>query len=132
MVKQKSVPCYVANGGLHNVINVPFGIFTRLRLHRLVKNCLKSWQHFETMIVIEPEEADIKLLQGLDAFLSLNLKPKSTRSEAVKLLSANEENLKPSRRMIAEEKDFNVVTFAISTGLIVIMFLIGAHIESFS
>lgn len=127
-MKQKSVPCYVPNGGVHNIINVPMGAFVRLRLKKLVNKLLGSYKHFETFIAIQPEDADIKLLNALDAIMSLNLKPKQTRTKAKALLAAHEKNLKPTSGVKAEE-EINLISLAISVGLIVILFLLAASAE---
>lgn len=127
-MKQKSVPCYVPNGGVHNIINVPMGAFVRLRLKKLVARLLASYSHFETFIAIQPEEADIKLLNALDAIMALNLKPKATRTKARTLLSTHEKNLKPTPQDQEEER-INLVGVAISVGLVILLFIIAAHLE---
>lgn len=129
MVKKQSVPCYVRNGGVHNIVNVPFGQFTRLALRKLVQQLLKSAQTFETMFVVEVTEANVKILKALDEILSLNLKPKENRQNAVLLTTAHEKNLKPTARQHGNEEEINLVSLALSCGLLVILFLLAAHVQ---
>lgn len=129
MVKKHSIPCYVANGGEHNIVNVPLGIFTRLRLRRFVQQLLKSAQQFETMFVVKFDTKDLQLLQSLDKILSLNLKPKSNRAAAKILTAAGEKNLKPTARQHGKDEFVNLVELSVSLGLIVLLFIVAAHIE---
>lgn len=129
MPKKQSIPCYVNNGGVHNIVNVPFGQFTRLHLKQFAQELLKSASTFETMYVAQVTEKNLKLLKGLVQILSLNLKPKQNRRGAIVLTAANEKNLKPSVPKQGNDEEVNLVSFALSVGLITLLFLLAAHIE---
>lgn len=129
MSHKKSIPCYLPNGGGNNIVNVPFGIFTRVELKILVGELLKNLQLFETMLVAKATERNVKLLRGLDAFLAMgDLKPKSKREAAQNLLAENEKNLKQNERDEGTG-GLNLVDFSIKCGLIALCYLITAHLE---
>lgn len=129
MVKKHSIPCYIANGGVHNVVNVPLGIFQRLRLRRFVHTLLKSAQQFETMFVAKVDEKDLQLLEGLHKILNLDLKPKANRRKAKLLTAAHERNLKPSAAQKSNDEFVNLVSLSLSLGLITLLFLIAARVQ---
>lgn len=80
------------------------------------------------MVAIQPQAGDIKLLNALVEILSLNLKPKATRSEALALLAAHEKNLKPFKRLDGKDELCNLVQFSLSCGLIAILFMLASHL----
>lgn len=129
MSKKHSIPCYIANGGEHFIVNVPLGQFTRVRIKHLCQDLLKNLGTFETMLVAKATPYNVKVLKALVDILSLDLKPKTARSAANNLLAAHEKNLKPSARELGKEEDLNLVKFAIACGLIGICFLIVAHLN---
>ena len=131
-MRKSSVPCYVRNGGEHEIINIPMGQFTRWRLKLLVRELLKNGKTLETFVAAKASDATINLLEGLLKILSLNLKPKENRSTAWGLTTATEKNLKPTQRKDgSEEEDLNLVQFAVSCGLVTIAYLIGAMLHYF-
>ena len=129
MAHKKSIPCYVPNGGVHNVVNIPMGIFVRAELKKLVAQLLKHHATLQTMVAAPATPRTLTLLRGLDAFLRFDLKPKTPRRMAKVLLTENEKNLKPTAREAGEVESFNFVTFAISCGLIAFIFLLASHLE---
>lgn len=128
-MKQKQIPCYVPDGGVHNVVNVPMGIFTRAELRKLIRELLANWRKFETMVVAPATPRTLKLLQGLDNFLQHDLKLKSSRKVASALLSANEKNLKPRQREQGTDFRQDMLILSLQCGLVVILFLLAAHLE---
>ena len=128
-MRKKSIPCYIKNGGVHNVVNVPMGIFTRAELCKLVRRLLVSLENLETFVAAEATPRTIKLLQGLDKFLSVDLKSRSSRPDACTVLAVNEKNLKPSQPTNGDETPLNFVDFSIKCGLLVIEYIIAAHLE---
>lgn len=75
-------------------------------------------------------EKNLVLIRGLVKILSLDLKPKANRREAETLTAANEENLKPKQRENGSEQEkVNLIQFAISCGLVAILYIIAAHLE---
>lgn len=131
-MRKKSIPCYIKNGGVHNVVNVPMGIFTRAELCKLVRRLLASLKNLETFVAAEATPRTIKLLQGLDKFLSVDLKSRSSRPDACTVLAVNEKNLKPSQPTHGDEASLNFVDFSIKCGLIVLAYVIAAHLEFLS
>lgn len=128
-MRKKSIPCYLNNGGEHEIINIPMGQYTRWRLKLLTKELLKNGKTLETFVAAKASDATIKLLEGLLKILSLNLKPRDNRREALKLTTANEKNLKPNQRETGSDEEVNLVQFAVSCGLVAIAFLIGAMLQ---
>ncbi len=128
-MKKQSVPCYVANGGVHNIVNLPLGQFTRWRLKLLVRELLKNGKSLETFVAAKATPHTIKLLEGLAKILDLNLKPKQNREAADILTTATEKNLKPTARPAANTQYLNLVQFSISCGLVVLCYLIGAFLQ---
>lgn len=131
-MRKKSIPCYIKNGGVHNVVNVPMGIFTRAELCKLVRRLLASLKNLETFVAAEATPRTVKLLQGLDNFLSVDLKSRSSRPEASTLLAVNEKNLKLSQPTIGDEAQLNFVDFSVKCGLIALLYIIAAHLEYLS
>jgi hypothetical protein len=128
-MKKQSVPCYVANGGVHNIVNVPLGQFTRYQLKQLIRELLKTGKTLETFVAAKATKKTIKLLEGLLRILDLNLKPKSSREAAIHLLTEYEENLKPTARRQGKEEVKNLVSFSISCGLITLCYMVGAFLQ---
>lgn len=129
-MRKISVPCYIKNGGHMHIINVPMGVFVRLRLKRLCDELLARAAVLQTFVAAEATPATLELLRGLSKILSLNLKPKKSREAANTLLADNEINLSKKVSLSAnEEEEINLVSFAISCGLIAILFLLGAHLN---
>lgn len=128
-MKKQSVPCYVANGGVHNIVNVPLGQFTRYQLKQLCRELLRTGKTLETFVAAKATMKTIKLLEGLLKILDLNLKPKSSREAAVHLLTEYEENLKPTARRQGKEEVQNLVSFSISCGLITLCYMVGAFLQ---
>lgn len=112
-----------------HIINVPMGAFVRLRLKKLCEELLARGEALQTFVAAEATPATLTLLRGLSKILSLNLKPKASREKAKNLLSENEKNLSETVRLSANEEDFNLVSFALSCGLIVVIFLLGCHLD---
>lgn len=129
MKRKISVPCYVNNGGVHNIVNIPIGQFTRAALKSLCRELLQSAQQFETMFVCEVTERKVKIIKALAEILDLNLKPKENRRKAIVLTTVHEKNLKPSALQPGNEEEINLVSFSLSCGLITILFLLAAHIQ---
>lgn len=128
-MKKQSVPCYVANGGVHNIVNVPLGQFTRYQLKQLCRELLRTGKTLETFVAAKATTKTIKLLEGLLKILDLNLKPKSSREAAIHLLTDYEENLKPTARRQGKEEVQNLVSFCISCGLISLCYMVGAFLQ---
>ena len=128
-MKHRQIPCYVPDGGVHNVVNIPMGIFTRAELRRLIRELLANWRKFETMVVAPATPRTLKLLQGLDNFLQHDLKLKRNREDALTLLAANEKNLKPRKRELGEDFRQDMLLLSLQCGLVVILFLLAAHLE---
>lgn len=129
-MRKTSIPCYVKNGGVHDVVNIPLGAWTRVRLKHLCRELLKSQSTLQTFCAAKATSHNMALIKGLLEILSLNLKPKSNREAAVVLTSANEKNLKPTQRMKgSDEETTNLVQFSISCGLIALLYLLAAHLE---
>lgn len=128
-MKKQSVPCYVANGGVHNIVNVPLGQFTRYQLKQLCRELLRTGKTLETFVAAKATPKTIHLLEGLLKILDLNLKPKSSREAAVHLLTANEKNLKPTARRQGKDEVENLVSFSISCGLITLCYMVGAFLQ---
>lgn len=129
IMKKQSVPCYIANGGVHNIVNVPLGQFTRYQLKQLIRELLKTGKTLETFVAAKATTKTIKLLEGLLKILDLNLKPKSSREAAVHLLTEYEENLKPAARRQGKIEVENLVSFSISCGLITLCYMVGAFLQ---
>lgn len=129
MSHSKSIPCYVPNGGEHYIVNIPLGQFTRLYLKRLVNELLRNYQTFGTMVVAKATPKTIQLLSGLSKILDVNLKPKENRQQFRVLTTATEKNLKPTAAKSADDQAFNIVTFAVSCGLVAIMFILAGHLD---
>lgn len=129
MKRKVSVPCYINNGGVHNIVNIPFGQFTRAALKRFVNELLQSAKQFETMFVCKVTDRNLKVLKALAEILSLNLKPKGNRRQANLLTTVYEKNLKPSALQQGNEEEINLVSFSLSCGLITLLFLLAAHIQ---
>lgn len=105
-------------------------MFTRARLLNLCKELLKSHTTLETFMAAKATEKNLTLIRGLVQILSLNLKPKGNRREAEALTSAYEKNLKPSlRENGSEQEKVNLIQFAISCGLIALIYILAAHLE---
>lgn len=129
MPKLKAIPCYVPNGGVHDVVNIPMGKFTRAELKNFCKQLLQSAQQFETMFVATVTPKTLKLLSGLAQLCDIDLKPKSNRRKCQLLTAANEKNLKPSAQAVGNDEKINLVSLSLSLGLITLLFLIAAHLE---
>lgn len=130
MTKKQSVPCYVRNGGIHGILNIPLGMFSRVRLLNFCKELLKSQSTLETFMAAKATEKNLVLIRGLIQILSLDLKPKENRREAQALTAAVEKNLKPKQRENGSEQEkVNLVQFAISCGLIALIYILAAHLE---
>lgn len=129
MSHKKSIPCYIANGGVHNVVNFPMGVFMRGEMKKLCRELLKNLDCLQTFVAAEATPRTIKLLRGLSAMLEVDLKPIKNRRMAKRLLSANEKNLKPSEMKNGSDDDFNMVDFAVSCGLIGLLYILSAHLE---
>lgn len=130
MLHSKSLPCYIANGGAHGIVNVPMGIFTRLELKKLVRVLLQHHRTLGTFVAAPASPRTLQLLRGLEAFLEFDLKPKAERSEAEKLLAVNEKNLSQAKTLSGSGGEpFNMVTFAVSCGLIAFLFMLQAHLN---
>lgn len=113
-----------------HIVNVPMGVFVRLRLKRLCDELLARAATLQTFVAAEATPATLELLRGLSKILSLNLKPKSNREAAKTLLAENEINLSEKVSLSAnEEEEINLVSFAISCSLIAVLFLLGAHLN---
>lgn len=129
-MKQKtSIPCYVNNGGVHNIVNIPMGQFTRAALKQFCRELLQSAQQFETMFVAEVTDRKLKIIRALAEILDQNLKPKENRRKAMLLTTAHEKNLKPSALQQGKEEEINLVSLSLSCGLITLLFLLAAHIQ---
>lgn len=129
-MKQKtSIPCYVNNGGVHNIVNIPMGQFTRAALKQFCRELLQSAQKFETMFVAEVTDRKLKIIRALAEILDQNLKPKENRRKAMLLTTAHEKNLKPSALQQGNEEEINLVSLSLSCGLITLLFLLAAHIQ---
>lgn len=128
-MSKKSIPCYIPNGGEHFIVNIPMGQFTRVRLKNFCKELLSNLQTFETMFVAQATEKNRQLLEGLVSLLEIDFKPKENRRAAELLTTANEENLKPSRREIGNERFVNLVSLSVKAGLIILMFLFVFHLN---
>lgn len=128
-MNKKSIPCYVKNFGVHNVLNIPFGMNQRIQLKKFLRELDSRQREFETMFVAKATAANIILVRGLMKILDIDFKRKTTRSKAVKLLSAHEKNLKQNRTGTNEPEDINLVDFALSCGLLAILFMLAAHME---
>lgn len=128
-MRKFSVPCYVQNGGVHNIVNIPLGQFTRYRLRQLVRELLRNGKQLETFVAAKATPKTIQLLAALDKILGLNLKPKESREAANILTTAAEKNLKPTVAKAASEKEVNLVSFSVSCGLIVLCYMIGAFLQ---
>ena len=129
MSHKKSIPCYVPNGGEHFVVNIPMGIFTRVRLKNLCKELLQNLQTFETMIVAKATKKNVQILEGLVKILDLDYKPLANRSAAQTLLTAVEKNLKPTATSHEDEEEVNLISFSVSCGLIAVIFMLVAHLD---
>ena len=129
MSRKTSIPCYVNNGGVHNIVNIPFGQFTRAALKSFVNELLQSAQQFETMFICKVTDRNLQILKALAEILSFNLKPKENRRKAKLLTTVHEKNLKPSALQTGNEEEINLVSLSLSLGLITLLFLIAAHIE---
>lgn len=128
-MRKKSIPCYVSNGGIHNVVNIPMGQFTRSRLKDLIRELLKSGKTLETFVAAKATPKTIQLLEGLLKILDLNLKPKSSREAATNLITVNEKNLKPKSQVRGSEEEVNLLSFSLSCGLIALCYLVSAFLE---
>lgn len=128
-MRKFSVPCYVQNGGVHNIVNIPLGQFTRYRLRQLVRELLRNGKKLETFVAAKATPKTIQLLAALDEILGMNLKPKESREAANILTTATEKNLKPTAAKAASEEEVNLVSFSISCGLIVLCYMVGAFIQ---
>lgn len=128
-MNKKQIPCYLPNGGTHQIVNVPLGIFTRAELRRLVRELLDHHKQLGTFIAAEATPRVLSLLNGLHVILGLNLKPAAVRRKAAYWYAANEKNLK--RLAVNEETGevVDLVKVAASFGLIAIIFLIVAHLD---
>lgn len=129
MKRQISVPCYVRNGGVNNIVNIPMGVFMRQELKALITELLSTQKTLSTFCAAHATERKIKLLKGLHEILSLNLKPKDARKQAETLLTVNEKNLNDGTKMPSNEESVNLVSLAVSCGLIIFLFLVGAHVS---
>lgn len=128
-MRKKSIPCYLPNGGEHNVVNIPMGQFTRARLKQLCRELLENLQTFETMVVAKATTQNVKLIRGLYQILDIDYKPRAARRRAEILTSVYEKNLKPTTPNDGEEELVNLVSLAVSCGLITLLYLLAAHIE---
>lgn len=128
-MRKKSIPCYIANGGEHDVVNIPLGQFTRWRLKLLVHELLRTRQTLETFVAAKATPKNVQLLEALAKILALNLKPKENRAAAITLQSAVEKNLKPKAASADTDETINLVQFSIKCGLIVVCFLVGAFMQ---
>lgn len=129
MSRKISVPCYVNNGGVHNIVNIPMGQFTRAALKQFCRELLQSAQQFETMFVAEVTDRRLKIIHALAEILDQNLKPKENRRKAKLLTTVHEKNLKPATLQQGNEEEINLVSFSLSCGLITLLFLLAAHIQ---
>lgn len=131
-MRQKSIPCYVNNFGVHNVLNIPLGMFQRITLKKFLRELDKRQREFQTFFVAEATPATISLVRGLLQILEINLKLKGTRRKAEQLLTAHEKNLKHIEALDNQQAEQNLVALSISCGLIGLCFLLAAHIEYLS
>ena len=129
IMKKIQVPCYLRNGGKHQIVNVPFGIFTRVELRKLVHELLSRQKTLQTFFAAEATPRTIALLQGLEHILSMNLKPKAIRQKEKCWYAANEKNLRQLTRQCETDEVVYLVQVACSCGLIIILFLIAAHLD---
>lgn len=130
-MRKTSIPCYVKNGGVHEVVNIPLGQFTRHQLKKLCRELLKSAKTLETFVAAKATPKTINVLEGLLAILDLNLKPKTAREAANNLTTAYEENLKQDKRELGQQQTVNLVDFSIKCGLIVFCYLMSAMLAYF-
>lgn len=129
MKRKTCVPCYVKNGGLHNIVNVPLGLFTRAKLLNLCRELLKHQKSLETFFAAKATPETVFLLQGLVRLLSLDLKPKKNRAEGQILTTALDKNLSPGRSSEADFEELNLVDFAVKCGVIALLFALGMFLE---
>lgn len=131
-MKKKSIPCYVNNGGVHNVVNLPLGQYARWQLKLLCKELLAHLEKLETFVAAKATQQNVTVIRGLLQILSLDLKPKGNRREAEILTTAYEKNLKPSQPLLAnEEEELNLVDFAVKVSLVAILFILGGMLQYF-
>lgn len=129
-MKKQSVPCYVNNGGVHNIVNLPLGQFSRYQLKSLCKELLSHLETLETFVAAKATPQNITLLRGLVELLSLNLKPKVNRRMAMVLTSANEKNLKPTAPSETNgESEVNLVDFAVKFSLLALLFVLSSMLQ---
>lgn len=128
-MKKVQVPCYLRNGGKHQIVNVPFGIFTRVELRKLVRELLDRHKTLQTFVAAEATPRTIALLQGLEHILSMNLKPKTLRQKEQCWYAAHEKNLKQLTTQYGTDEVVNLVQVAVSCSLVAILFLLAAHLD---
>lgn len=128
-MSKKSIPCYVPNGGVHNVLNIPLGMFQRMELKKFLRELDARQRDFQTMFVAHATRANIALVRGLLQILDIDIKKKATRREAVHLLSAHEKNLKHNSTAADQQTQVNFVDLSLSFGLLAILFILAAHIN---
>lgn len=128
-MKKQSVPCYIRNGGEHEIVNIPLGMCARVHLKMLCRELLQHAKTLETFVAAKATPQTINLLIGLLKILSIDLKPKANREAGKSLCAANEKNLKPSAQSLTDET-VNLVQFAISCGLVALLFIGAAFLEN--
>lgn len=132
MANKHSIPCYVTNGGVHDVVNIPLGMWQRIELRKLIRELLTHQKNLVTILAANATPQAVQVLKGLYEILGLDLRPQATRGKATALLTENEKNLKQSAKQVSESSFVNLVSFSVSCGLIAILFLVAAHIEYLS
>lgn len=129
MTKLQSVPCYIRNGGVHNILNLPLGINARATLAKICKELLITQKTLQTFCACHVSQAELQLLSGLVKILQTDLRPKANREAVRVCLSENEKNLNRSKREAGKDEVVNLVSLSVSVGLIALLFLFGAHVE---
>lgn len=115
----KHLPIYIQNGGIHDVLNVPIGLYQRATLVKLFRRLLKSQATLETMLACEARKEFISVCSGLLEILTTDFRLRTNRQKIHDCMSAHEENLK-------SENNFDIYQFAIATGLVTACFLLAA------
>lgn len=127
-MRKQSVPCYIANGGVRQIVNVPMSWLVRVKLLQFCKELKRHGRSLETFYAAQVSAERDRLLDAMITILGTNFKLKNARSAYPSLTTAKEKKPKSSQEVL-DINEVNMVDLSIKCGLIVALFLLGSFIQ---
>lgn len=122
----KKLPCYIENGGYHDVLNVPMSLPMRASLVQLCRRLIASQAKLDTIMAAEYRPQFLSVSKALVQILTADFRRKANRRAVVDCYAAHEKNLKSETARDCD--DFDIFQFAIAVGLVGSIFLFASLI----